>query len=535
MLKRRVFLIAVVLLLVAPSPGSGGERPPEPHKDKSIPAIVARLQEARGGVRLHAVYDLLDLGDLTAHAAKLVPVLMKALGDSEAGVRGVSTRALAKIGKPAVGAPIEALAGGNEQVRYRAAETLGLIGPDAAGAVPALIKALADKSATVRMHAARSLGRIGPGARDAVPALIKSLGGKAVVWYKAVRSLGQIGKPAVPHLLEAFKAWEGDVGSRAALALCYIGPPAKEKAAPVMKAALRHRDIRVRIAAAEALAKVDPTAVAGATKVLMRALESENQHRRREAVYALGHIGPAAGPAAERLVELLDGASMWTQVSIADALGSIGAETGGAGRAMQRLLGDKNNRVRSAAAQALGKLRPTRAAVADMLIARFDEEKDAGARSGLWRGLAAMGEVARPRAIAALDSAKGWKRTYLLGALRKMGPPAVPALLAALKEGKPGGRMGAAAVLGRLGEVKGVIPALVEALGDKDRRVRSRTEDAFSMIGPPALPLLEKAAAGKGDRAASAKRALYRINHSWKNPRRRGRYYQKFFRQRTGR
>ena len=56
-------------------------------------------------------------------------------------------------------------------VRWKAAEALGNIGPEAKGAVPALTKALQDESCIVRMRAASALGRMGPEAKQAVDSL----------------------------------------------------------------------------------------------------------------------------------------------------------------------------------------------------------------------------------------------------------------------------------------------------------------------------------------------------------------------------
>jgi HEAT repeat protein len=60
-----------------------------------------------------------------------------------------------------------------ETRRWRAARTLGKIGPAAGAAVPALLLALKDSSADVRSQAARSLGRIG--SRDAIAGLVLAM------------------------------------------------------------------------------------------------------------------------------------------------------------------------------------------------------------------------------------------------------------------------------------------------------------------------------------------------------------------------
>ena len=63
---------------------------------------------------------------------------------------------------------VEVLNHKDKDVRYRAAEVLGMIGSDAKGAVPALIETLKDRDKKMRSHAAQALGNISPAA---IPAL----------------------------------------------------------------------------------------------------------------------------------------------------------------------------------------------------------------------------------------------------------------------------------------------------------------------------------------------------------------------------
>ena len=83
--------------------------------------------------------------------------------------------ALGRIGAPAVPALMQALQSADVQVRVKAADVLGRMGPDANDAVPELIRLLDDPDERVRKTATRALGRIGPSAQSAVPALMRSL------------------------------------------------------------------------------------------------------------------------------------------------------------------------------------------------------------------------------------------------------------------------------------------------------------------------------------------------------------------------
>jgi HEAT repeat protein len=72
---------------------------------------------------------------------------------------------------PAVPALIESLDDYDIKTRGTAAQTLGAVGPAAAGAVPALIRMLASEDEGSRNSACIALAGIGPAAREALPAL----------------------------------------------------------------------------------------------------------------------------------------------------------------------------------------------------------------------------------------------------------------------------------------------------------------------------------------------------------------------------
>ena len=122
-------------------------------------------------VRIEAVRALATLG---GHAA---PLLVEALWDTDEAVRALVTSELVDMGESAVPALVDAVADDDlVNLRRRAAEVLGRMGPHARSAVPTLVEALADGDAYLRYRAAGALERIGPGASEAVPALVWALG-----------------------------------------------------------------------------------------------------------------------------------------------------------------------------------------------------------------------------------------------------------------------------------------------------------------------------------------------------------------------
>ena len=83
--------------------------------------------------------------------------------------------ALARIGKSALPALIEALESENAPTRARAVRAIGMMEESDPQAIKALSTALRDPDASVREQAARALGHIGPPAKAAVPELIELL------------------------------------------------------------------------------------------------------------------------------------------------------------------------------------------------------------------------------------------------------------------------------------------------------------------------------------------------------------------------
>lgn len=91
------------------------------------------------------------------------------------GLRETTIDTLARIGKPAVPALVEALRDPNPDLRDQAALALARIGPQAEEAVPDLIAALNDDNEVVRKDVVRALGQVGPQAAVAIPELIDVL------------------------------------------------------------------------------------------------------------------------------------------------------------------------------------------------------------------------------------------------------------------------------------------------------------------------------------------------------------------------
>ena len=193
----------------------------------------------------------------------------------------------------------------------------------------ALITALDDPLGSVTLAAAESLGNIG---QPAVPALIQQLG-EAKHAALIAHVLGEIGpdaSPAVPDLVRFLKTADEQLRREAILALAGIGPSARSATAELLRL-LRSPQEPLRSAAAYALAMIkahdavrdlrqalqqaddallrltsawaitqlsdDETDLRLAVPVLAEGLAGEDPQIQHRAAQALHQIGPQAKPA----------------------------------------------------------------------------------------------------------------------------------------------------------------------------------------------------------------------------------------------
>jgi HEAT repeat protein len=374
----------------------------------AVPGLLAALGDADVDVREAAAWAL-RIGDAAA-----VPGLLAALRDADWRVRRAAAAALGEIGAPAVPGLLAALGDADANVREAAAAALGEIGD--AAAVPGLLAALGDTNADVREAAAAALGKIGDAA--AVPGLLAALrDADADVREAAAWALRKIGDAAaVPGLLAALGDADADVREAAAWALGEIGDAA---AVPGLLAALGDVEARVRRAAAEALEQIGDAAVPG----LLAALGDADERVREAAAAALGQIG---APAVPGLLAALRDADWNARRAAAEALGQIKDATS-VPKLLEVLDGSE-----VISRYALAKVRERVSELLYRMIERvavedrdhYDPEKT----------LVQIGALAVPGLLAALGDADERVRQAAAWALGQIGAPAVPGLLAALRD-----------------------------------------------------------------------------------------------------
>ncbi len=439
----------------------------------AVPGLVEALQENPTEKRIEV--------PLVRLQTAAVPALRNALGQTDEAE--AAARVLAAIGPPAAEAVPELVAllhNGRMGIaaRQEAARALGRISEPPATIVPALIDALKDRRAEMRIVAAEALGWLGPRAKAAVPALAKTLkDDETKAARKACQALSFIADAAAaPFLLEEFQSNRAGLGDEAGIALWRLG----EKAERVWPALLpmARGPLEKTAAARNLLASFGPLVV----PLLQSALREDEAARREAAAEILGRIGPPARPAVPDLIAALK---------------------------------DKSPNVSLVSAIALAEIDPTRAAPA--VPALMDSLTPPTAHA-----LANIGPNARaavPSLLAALKPHKDSTDDHLLHieaqtALARIGRPAVPAILEAMKERKNGVAPLAAEALGWiLPPPKEAIPALLEALA-ADRAHGGVYLRALARLGTPApevVPVLSKLLAEPTLRAEAAV-ALVRVD-----------------------
>ncbi|HFE64868.1 MAG TPA: alpha/beta fold hydrolase, partial [Caldithrix sp.] len=165
--------------------------------EPAVRPLMNALNDSAALARENACIGLGILKDPRA-----IDILIHALQDEDSGVRYEASRALAKIGEPAVEPLIAALKSENENARMGAAKALGAIkNPRAVNPLTDLLK---DNKRRVKREAMRALGKLQ--SAEAVKPLaeiaLRQEGRDAV---RAVSALSKIGYPALPQLISIYK------------------------------------------------------------------------------------------------------------------------------------------------------------------------------------------------------------------------------------------------------------------------------------------------------------------------------------------
>jgi len=465
------------------------------------------LDDARELIAVTASRALEDMG------AEAALALATRLHDPKAEIRDRVMDILAQIGAPAVGALMTQLYRGPEQTRVLAANVLARIG---AFAVEALFAALRQRNEEVRRAARLALHQMKD--HSAIPFLAAGVeDAHPLVRQEAILALGRLGgEEALPYLLRGLRDADKDVRLAA---LSAFTERTALRAIPALVPLLRDPDGVVRQRTAALLQDVGPSVVEPllvefqdynwdmpgaptniissiglpAITPLSSVLLDRRWRVRRAAAKALQWIPHPQTVSA--LATALQDREANVREAAARALGWIRRPEGAA--PLMSALHDRNAAVRRAAAWALGELelRPGTGllSLTEALIAAL-RDRDSEVREAAVQALGKIGRPAVPPLLEALRSRQAQRaRPMIIAALKMIADrSAVPALLEALADTDWHVRQAAAEALGEIGDARAIAP-LVRTLGDRHDGPRWAAADALAKLGAPAVPALIEA------------------------------------------
>ncbi len=208
-----------------------GKAPRRATTDTSTETLTEQLSHADETLALNASYTLGSLGE------KAVPTLIAALSDKENVDRPRNAGyGFTTVGEVAVPALLKLSRDPNPQIRARAVDVLGDLGPRARVATPDLIALLQDPDEDVRARVAESLGTVSQNTANAVRPLadILATDESDFVRRNAALSLARLGphaQEAIPELANAMRDGNHYVRGFAVHGLYRIGTPEALKAA----------------------------------------------------------------------------------------------------------------------------------------------------------------------------------------------------------------------------------------------------------------------------------------------------------------
>ena len=332
----------------------------------SVPALIDLLGHPKSELRQRAARAL---GKAGTPAAPAVPNLIAALPDADLRLSPEIVAALAGIGKLSVEPLAQSLASAPPRGRRGAAEALGLIGADAAPALPALRDRLKDPDTHVqqaaraagrrirartrplaemiaelkhedgnaRAEAAEELATLGPAAKEALPALLdglKDLTDRRQPVSSLQQAIGAQGWPAHPPLLALLQKGTRPLWARVAPPLQRISRTAPSESVPVLVATLRGPHAGEKWGALQVLKEMG-RAAPGAVPAVIPFLKDPDPEIRRSAAGYFQSVGPDGAEAVPALIEALKDRQTDVRSLAVQALGAVGPKAASAREALQ--------------------------------------------------------------------------------------------------------------------------------------------------------------------------------------------------------
>jgi HEAT repeat protein len=340
------------------------------------------------------------------------------------------------------------------------------------------------------------LGRLGPDAKEALEPLSAIAKMKGAFSFPATVAVYQIDPKLDNALAIASYLEDKDLQVGAADALRRLRPTGKAVAFELV-AALENSSDRLRLPAAVALWRIEKDPVA--LKTMSKLLGSTDPKIREQTALELGaEFGPDAKPAVPDLVKRLFDARAAVRSAAAEALGRIGSGAKDAAPALLTVLeGEEPAFVQSAACEALGRTDP---ADKDAVVAALKQKLEhpapiVRAHAALALALVAGDKSGQEEAARGLAHRSHNVRITAAEALWRIGKDgrAVELLVRALEESNLSGleseneRYMAARALGRIGaDAKLAVPELLRLIDARDEFLAAAARTALKLIDPDA-------------------------------------------------
>lgn len=239
-------------------------------------------------------------------------------------------------------------------------KALGVLGEASEPAIPRIIEYLDHESFQIQIAACDALAMLGPASTSAVPRLLKLLDdGVTSCRGHAALALGRIGpvegKDLIGPLLAHAAEFNDTVRNRCLLALKQLGPKAASTSVPRVQELMNNPKYPNRVQAADTLWTLTDSPTES-IRVLVSLLD--NPEFNLEAIYVLQDRGAESAPAVEGLVRALKSNDFEVRSQSAAALESIGPAAAAAMEPLEDLLiNDPEQEVRVAADRALRSIR----------------------------------------------------------------------------------------------------------------------------------------------------------------------------------
>lgn len=210
------------------------------HSSQAVQSLRQALRDPQWRIAQDAASAISQAGPAAAAA---IPDLIKLLRSPKAPLRLMASWALQSIGKATLVHLRKSLQSEHHFTKMSAAETVGLLGPEAASAAPDLVDAMMDKEWKIRREATWALYRLGPKGASTIPMSM------IPILINAVQDKQWSVRFVVSHVL-------GWMGPRGRMIIGWFGSRSVSTVGVLKQLSKSDKDDRVRKAAKQALQRV---------------------------------------------------------------------------------------------------------------------------------------------------------------------------------------------------------------------------------------------------------------------------------------